>query len=108
MADNVVYLHNRPEPIGQYLRIGNSGYKQLETLFGSGQFHARKIVVDAAWCDAQKDLISLLQDAQIEIILDTNTAELSEIGSFRGACRNLPWAVDGRKLIPGDFDPLNI
>lgn len=40
MSQKVVYLHGEPAPIGQYVRIGVSGHRQLEILLGSGRMPA--------------------------------------------------------------------
>jgi hypothetical protein len=59
--------------------------------------------VDAAHLDAQGDLVRLLQVAGLELVLDTNAAELATAGRYDGQCRHLPWARSDRPLIPSDF-----
>lgn len=103
MATKIHYLHGRPTPIGQFVRVGHSGHRQLETLFNAGRFPAKRVVIDAAQYDLQRDLINTLWEAGIEIVLDTNVAELSSVGRFSGAGQKLSWANKSRPLIPSDF-----
>lgn len=103
MSAEIFYLHGRPAPIGQFIRVGHSGHRQLETLYSAGRFLAQRVVIDAAQFDAQHDLISALWEAGTEIVLDTNVAELSSVGRFEGAARNLAWANKSRPLAPSDF-----
>jgi len=83
MPAKIHYLHGRPSHIGQLISIGNSGHRQLETLFSAGRFKPKRVVFDAATFDAQKDLVDTLWEAGTEIILDTNIAELSSIGRYQ-------------------------
>lgn len=91
MGQNVVYLHGQPEPIGHFLRIGNSGHRQLETLLDSGKMMLDRVVVDAAAVARQHDLIASLAEAGGELILDTNVAELSSARKYNGAVKSAPW-----------------
>lgn len=85
MAENVVYLHREPDPIGHFLRVGNTGHRQLEELLGSGQMMLDRVVVDASSVSREHDLLRALADSGAELILDTNIAELSSIGRYAGA-----------------------
>lgn len=105
MAATVHYLHSQPEPIRQFLRLGNSGHRQLETLHSAGRLSVEYVVVEAAWIDIQKDLIHALHEAGVRIILDPNIAELSALGRYEGAGQRLPWANASRPLAPKDFHP---
>lgn len=92
MPQNVVYLHPRPEPVGFYLRVGTSGHRQLETLFGSGKLPISRFVIEASALARQAELVGSLREAGHELILDTNAAELSSPGKFSGVAREAPWA----------------
>jgi alkylation response protein AidB-like acyl-CoA dehydrogenase len=50
MNNNVVFLHGQPAPIGHYIRIGTSAYRQFETLLGAGRMPINSVVVEAAVC----------------------------------------------------------
>jgi hypothetical protein len=94
------------QPLAHYVRLGHTGYRQLETLHGKGRFPAQRVVVDACRFKFQKELISALRASGSEIILDTNAAELSALSRFEGVVRFAPWAsiADGSPLRPAHFD----
>jgi hypothetical protein len=99
MTATVHYLHSRPEPIGQFLRIGNNGHRQLEALHSAGRLRAEHVVVEAAWIDAQKDLIHAMREARdprVQIVLDPNVAELSTLGRYRGGKRHGQGFAEGK------------
>jgi hypothetical protein len=103
MSATVHYLHGHPQPIGQFLRVGNSGHRQLETLHSAGRLPVDRVVVEAAWLEPQRDLVRALRDAGTEIVLDTNVAELSALGRYEAITRRLPWGEESRPLVPDDF-----
>lgn len=105
MAENVVYLHKGPEPIGHFLRVGSTGHRQLEDLLGSGRMLLDRVVLDAAAVAKQHDLVTSLAESGAELILDTNIAELSSIGRFSGAARTAPWANPKSVLTADDLKP---
>ena len=90
MSATVHHLHGHPKPIGQFLRVGNSGHRQLETLHSAGRLPIDRVVVEAAWFEPQKDLVRALREAGAEIVLDTNVAELSALGRYEAIARRLP------------------
>ena len=103
MSKNVVYLHGRPTPIGHFLRVGNSGHRQLENLVGAGKVMPDRIVIEASAVSRQQELIETLRECGAELILDTNVAELSSPGRFGGAAREAPWANPAAILTPEDL-----
>ena len=105
MAENVVYLHGEPEPVGHFLRVGSTGHRQLEELLASGQLMLNRVVLEAASVGRQHDLIASLTAAGAELILDTNIAELSSIGRFGGAAKSAPWANPKSVLTAADLKP---
>ncbi len=103
IAENVHYLHPRPTRIAQFLRVGSTGHRQLEHLLNADKLPPTRFVVDAASYDKQIDLIKALKEAGAEIVLDTNAAELSTIGRYRGVVNGAPWAQPDRPLERRDF-----
>jgi hypothetical protein len=53
--------------------------------------------------EAQHDLFSVLKEQNVEIVLDTNVAELSSIGRYKGSFRHLAWANPDRPLNAQDL-----
>src|SRR5436190_11918282 len=81
---NVFYLRGAPDRIATFLRVGVSGHRQLETLLMSGKFPSERLVLDASAYARQGDLVAALKRAGRELSLDTNVAELSSVGAFKG------------------------
>ena len=94
-------------PIGHAIRTGEAFYRRLEDLHAEGRFPARTVIVDASKARFQKEFIRALRATGADVTLDPKVAELSEVGKFRGAAKETPWAVDGhtRPLEPSDFEP---
>ncbi len=95
-------------PVGHYLRLGHTGYKQLEVLHASGRLAIDRVVVDAAHIVEQKELLDSLRESNVEIILDPKVAELSTPGGFMTSARKLPWAHPERPYFVDDFDRVRI
>jgi hypothetical protein len=96
---------SQSRPIAHYLRIGETGHRQLETLFAEGQLIAKRFVVDASRFEHQRELVKSLQASSLETVLDTKAAELSVLGKFEGYASKAPWASAGgsRPLAPEHF-----
>ena len=105
MAENVVYLHGQPSPIGHFLRVGMTGHRQLETLLGAGTPVPNRVVLEAAATERQRELIQSLHEAGAELTLDTNVAELASLGRFAGAVKDAPWANSSAALTAEDLRP---
>lgn len=102
MTATIHRLHNT-NPIAGYLRVGHRDHKWLEDQLARGALPYRRFVFEAAHIRQQRQLVSLLRAANCEIVLDTNFAELSSIGKFQGASRQLPWARDDRPWSADDL-----
>jgi hypothetical protein len=103
MTGNIHYLHPRPPRISQFLRVGSTGHRKLEHLLSAGKLPPTRFVFDAASYDKQIDLIKALEEVGAEIVLDTNAAELSTTGRYRGAFKAALWAQPDRPLGREDF-----
>jgi hypothetical protein len=57
MTEKGIYSHVEREPIGQFLRVGNTGHRQLERWLGSGRVLLDRVVLDAAAVTGQRNLI---------------------------------------------------
>lgn len=101
MTDNIVYLHTPPLPprrIAHAVRIGFSEHNQAEHLLGSNKLPAERFVIEAANAERHKNLLRTLRDRGMEIVLDTNVAELSVPGRFSGSMKDAPWSRGDRML----------
>lgn len=95
------------QPVGHFIRLGESGYNKLANLHAAGRFPATRVVVDASRLKHQKELVSALRAKGAEVVLDTKVAELSALEKFEGYARHAPWAAlgHGGPLTPAHFDP---
>lgn len=87
---NIFYLQGRPQPIPRFLRV--SEHRRLEHLLAAGRLPYERFVFEAGGFKEQFELASALRQAGHELVLDTNIAELSAIGRFKGVAKNAPWA----------------
>lgn len=101
---NVVYFNPSASEVGHFIRVGSSGHRQLETLFASGRLPMHSLVIEAGAAPRQKELISALKEVGKNLILDTNVAELSSVGKFKGFASAAPWADPDHALTPEHFE----
>jgi hypothetical protein len=92
VMNKIIYLHGQPAPVAQFLRIGSSGHRRLEQFLAAGQLPYQRFIFDAGMFERQKDLIAALRQDGRELVLDTNVAELSVVGRYKGAAQGAPWA----------------
>jgi len=80
-------------------------HRQYEHLLAAGRLPAKHVIVDAFRAGSRKEFIRALRDSGTDVILDSKTAELSEIGRFSGMARRAPWAAatEARPLELRDF-----
>ena len=93
-------------PIACYIRIGEA-HRKLADLHAASRFPATRIVVEASRVRHQRELITAMREAGAEIVLDTETAELSAPARFSGHSHRAPWAlpVSEGPLGPDHFQP---
>jgi hypothetical protein len=100
---NVRQLFPDRPVLGHFVRIGNTGYQQIEELLEKGRVAIDRAVFDAGLMDRQEGLFRGLARAGSDLILDPNVAELSSLRHFDGALKTAPWAIAGRPLSLEDF-----
>lgn len=91
-------------PLAHFIRIGEA-HKKLADLYASGRLPVRKVVIEASRMHFQRELIAALRDDGVEIVLDTEAAELAARAKAGGHSRHAPWAsaADGKLLGPEYF-----
>jgi hypothetical protein len=77
-------------PLAFFVRIG-SAHKKLADLYAAGRLTAKRVVVNASRVRFQQDFLRTLKDDGVEIVLDTEIAELSSPRKFLGHSRHSPW-----------------
>jgi hypothetical protein len=93
------------QTVGHFIRLGDTGHRQLADLHAEGRFSPRRAVVDASRLQHQKELVSALRASGTQIVLDTKAAELAAEARFAGFARGAPWAEcgNGRPLGPDHY-----
>lgn len=93
------------DPVGHYIRLGDTGHRQLADLHAGGRFSPKRAVVDASRLHYQSELVQALRASGTQIVLDTKAAELSSEGKFSGFAAGAPWSKSGRgkPLTPSHF-----
>ena len=92
-------------PLAHFIRIGEA-HKKLADLHASGRLPIEKAVFEASRLRHQRELVAILQAADVEIVLDTEAAELAAPAKCTGHSRYAPWALrnQGTPLGPEYFN----
>ncbi len=105
--NNIHQLYPPSNPVGQFVRIGHTGHRALESLYIANRVKIDHAVFDANHIKRQEDLRHTLFDGGAEIILDTKSAELVYVTGLSSSIKELPWADLGRKHWVGDWEGSN-
>ena len=91
-------------PLAHFIRIGEA-HKRLADLYASGRLPATRVVVEGSRLRHQRELISDLREDGVEIVLDTEVAELAARAKYGGHSWRAPWAgaAEGKLLGPEYF-----
>ncbi len=81
-----------PSPIARYLRVGEA-HQQLANLYAGGRLSADRTVIYASRFRHQREFVTALRDAESQIVLDTEAAELAAPARYAGHARYAPWAL---------------
>ena len=99
-------LASARSPLAHFIRIGEA-HKKIADLHASGRFPTEKAVFEASRLRHQKELAAILRAAGVEIVLDTEVAELAVPAKYGGHSRYAPWALRDQEtpLGPEYFKP---
>jgi hypothetical protein len=105
MAGNVVEFRNPTRPIAQFVRIDDA-HRRYGDLYAAGRLPIRRAVFDASRITSQRELISALRRDGVEIVLDTEVAELASLAKYQTHVKKAPWAsiAEGKILNESFFD----
>jgi len=90
-------------PAELFLRVGESHYGQVASLYAEGRLPVRRAIFDSSKLKHQVDFIKTLRDDKVELTLDTKAAELAALTRYQGNPSGAPWA-DGTLHLPEMFD----
>lgn len=89
------------QPIGHFIRLGDSGYKKNAELHAQNLLKAKRFVVNGSRIGYQREDIRMLREGGAEVVLDPRTVELGSLKYCGGEAAKAPWAVeDGSVLTP--------
>lgn len=103
---NVIPLQtarNASTPAELFLRVGETHYGQVASLYAEGRLPVRRAIFDASKLKHQIDFVKTLRDEKVELTLDTKAAELAALTRYQGNPSGAPWA-DGTLHLPEMFD----
>ncbi len=92
------------QPIGHFVRLGESSYGKVAELHSMGRLKGRRFVVDASRIKYQRHIIRTLQAEGAEVVLDTRIAELSSKKYAGGYAKGAPWASANGPMTIEDFE----
>ncbi len=95
------------QPVGHYIRLGDSSYKKVADLVAAGVITSKRFVVNGSKIKFLKSTIQMLQGLGAEVVLDPRTIELSSLNKCGGHAASAPWAAKhhGAALQPDVFRP---
>jgi hypothetical protein len=91
MSGNVIEFRNPSRPIAQFIRI-NESHRRYGDLYAAGKLPIRRAVFDASRITSQKEFVQALKRDHVEIVLDTEVAELAAAMKFQTHVKKAPWA----------------
>lgn len=113
MTATVLEYNKTAHQIAHFIRIDGSHIKCGE-LYAAGRLPIKRAVFDASRIKTQKEFVDSLRRDGVEIILDTEVAELAARAKFQTHVKKTPWAAvaEGELLdssyFEGDRNQMNI
>ena len=105
MSAQVIEFRGSTRPIAHFVRVDDA-HRRLGDLYAAGRLPIRRAVFDASRIARQKEFVAALKRDGVEIVLDTEVAELAAKEKFQTHVKNAPWAAlsEGKPLDPSFFD----
>lgn len=105
MSATVLKFKSATLPIAQFARI-DSAHRRLGELYATGHLPIKRAVFDASRIGTQKELVDAFRRDGVEIVLDTEVAELAAKEKFLTHAKKAPWAAaaEGQLLDASYFD----
>jgi len=91
MSATVIEFKSTAHPIAQFARI-DAAHRRMGELYATGRLPIQRAVFDASRIESQKELVDALHQDGIEIVLDTEVAELAAKEKFQTHVKKAPWA----------------
>ena len=91
------------QPIGHFIRLGDSGYKKNAELHARSLLKAKRFVVNGSRIGFQREDIRMLREGGAEVVLDPRTVELGSAKYCGGEAAKAPWAMEDGSALPQEF-----
>lgn len=91
------------QPIGHFIRLGDSGYKKNAELHARSLLKAKRFVVNGSRIGFQREDIRMLREGGAEVVLDPRTVELGSAKYCGGEAAKAPWAMEDGSALPQKF-----
>lgn len=105
MTADIVEFKSTIRPIAQFLRVDDA-HRRYGDLYAAGRLPIRRATFDASRIQTQREFVSALRRGGVEIVLDTEVAELASREKYRTHVKKAPWAAatEGGLLHRAYFD----
>ncbi|WP_085899437.1 hypothetical protein [Kiloniella majae] len=105
MSARIIEFKSTTQPIAHFIRVDNA-HRRFGDLYAAGRLPIRRAVFDASRIAGQKEFVEALRRDGVEIVLDTEVAELAAPEKFKTHVKDAPWAsaAEGDLLDPHFFD----
>lgn len=105
MPATVLEFKSAIKPIAHFIRIDDA-HRRYGDLYAAGRLPIRRAVFDASRIQSQREFVDALRRDNVEIVLDTEVAELAAREKFQTHVKKGPWAsgAEGGMLDPSYFD----
>ena len=91
------------QPIGHFIRLGDSGYKKNAELHAQNLLRAKRFVVNGSRIGFQREDIRMLREGGAEVVLDPRTVELGSAKYCGGDAAKAPWALADGSVLTQDL-----
>lgn len=105
MSAEVIEFKSATQPIAHFVRVDDA-HRRFGDLYAAGRLPIRRAVFDASRIQSQREFVEALRRNNVEIVLDTEVAELAAPEKYRTHVKKAPWAsaAEGELLDPSFFD----
>jgi len=93
----------RPKKIAHFIRVGYCNHTRLENLVAADRLDVDRAVLEVGLLPRHEALSASLRQRGVEVVLDTNMAELAGVGRYGSLKKRVPWAHPDRPWAALDF-----
>ena len=105
MSAQVIEFKSATQPIAHFIRVDDA-HRRFGDLYAAGRLPIRRAVFDASRIQSQREFVEALRRDGVEIVLDTEVAELAALQKYQTHAKKAPWAgaAEGGLLDSSYFD----